>query len=132
MPEREDETGAGEIPQGLSGAIAVMRARHGEKAEVPEIVRDQAEAFSEEFAKICRGRGVDARVISGARFGEVPEFPGRRLLLQGNFAVLVPDGDGMVFDWTARQYDGKCPVPLVTPLAAWRQTWLEPAGWPEA
>jgi hypothetical protein len=66
--------------------------------------------------------------------GEHPLFPGRPLILGGNFAVLVPfrqdtaghDGDpedGIAIDWTARQYDPVALVPAVTTVADWRKEW---------
>lgn len=91
----------------------------------PLAVHDRCEWVSGEFARLCTSRGVAATVISGLRFGEIPEFPGRPLLLGGHFAV---DASGTVVDWTARQFDPAAPVPLVTVLAEWRRTWRDLAA----
>jgi hypothetical protein len=43
----------------------------------------------EEFARLCVDRGLPALVVSGLRFGEIPEFPGTEVILGGHFAVAV-------------------------------------------
>lgn len=101
----------------------------------PWAVRERCAEVSEEFADACRRAGLAAVVVSGGEFGEVPQFPGVRLLLNGHFATLIEhadpadtadggdDGGGLVYDWTARQFDPDCLVPWVGTLAAWRTRW---------
>jgi hypothetical protein len=59
-------------------------------------------------------------VISGLKFGEVPEFPGQRMVLGGHFAVQVGT---TAYDWTARQFDPQASVPLVLPVDQWHGEW---------
>lgn len=81
---------------------------------------DRCIVASEEFASEVTSAGGAAEVVSGVRFGEMPEFPGHEVLLGGHYAVLVGD---TVYDWTARQFDPQCDFPLVVPLSQWRSTW---------
>ena len=74
----------------------------------------------EEFARLCVDRGLPALVVSGLRFGEIPEFPGTEVILGGHFAVAV---GGTVVDWTARQFNPAALVPEVVPLGQWRGVW---------
>lgn len=117
----------------LPGVIRQFRDRHGQLND-PLFAHDRAEAFSAAFAAACQEHGISATVVSGMKTGEHPLFPGRPLILGGNFAVLVPfrqdlaghDGDpedGIAIDWTARQYNPSVPVPAITSVADWRREW---------
>lgn len=103
----------------------------------PNLAREWCLERSEEFVELLLAEGVAAQTVSGAVFGEVPEFPGVELLLHGHVAALVCLGDpstasddaDVVYDWTARQFDPECPVPLVQPVIEWRRRWKNPATW---
>jgi hypothetical protein len=43
-----------------------------------------------------------------------------RIVHAGHAAALI---DGVIYDWTARQFDADAPVPLVEPEASWRERW---------
>jgi hypothetical protein len=86
----------------------------------PEQVRDRCDKVSGEFARLCADRGLPAKVVSGMRFGEIPEFPGTEVVLGGHFAVSVGTS---VIDWTARQFDPCAQVPVVVSLGEWRKVW---------
>jgi hypothetical protein len=99
----------------------------------PACAREICAEISEEFEQICLEAGFAAKVISGMEFGEVPEFPGVTLMLNGHYATLVaaptdedPERD-IVVDWTARQFDPNCTVPLIQTLGEWRERW-KPLG----
>lgn len=97
----------------LDEAVAKWKADHPE-CEVGDEVYDQCITYSEAFAHFVGSHGVDAEMISGFTMeGNV--------ILQGHSATLVYGA--VVFDWTARQFDPAAEVPLVMPLAEWRQTW---------
>lgn len=113
----------------LGGVVAEFSALHGGTLHDPWSARERCQEVSAAFVEQCVAAGVEATVISGREFGEVPEFPGVRLLLRGHFAVLVAadeasavDGTA-VYDWTGRQFDPGCEVPLVTTLGRWRERW---------
>lgn len=109
--------------------MSAFAAAHPDLVD-PSWVVDRCEEVSAAFARACHEAGVAATVISGARFGEVDQFPGVRLMLGGHFAVLVADEEGdTVFDWTARQFDPKAPVPEVMALSRWRQVWVPSSQW---
>lgn len=96
----------------------------------PDLARDWCLEVSEEFAAACLAAAIPAEVITGAKFGEMPEFPGIRLLMHGHCATLVTiDEAQVVYDWTARQFNPAVPVPLVQSLSEWRQEWSHPQSW---
>lgn len=101
----------------------------------PDLCRDQCLNASEAFVEECCTAGVQAHLITGAQFGEVEQFPGVRLLLNAHTAVLVANtsdeeaGDGVVYDWTARQFDADCDWPLMMGLRQWRERWAHPDNW---
>lgn len=107
----------------LTALVERFSAEHPELRD-PSGAHDRCVPVSEAFAALLVEHGVVAEVVDGVRFGEVPEFPGERLMLGGHYAVAVTtDGGKTVCDWTARQFDPNAPVPLVKPLAVWRETW---------
>lgn len=97
---------------------------HGDTLRDPAAVYDRCMEFSEDFTRRCTAAGIPAQTISGAAFGEVPEFPGVRLLLNGHFATLI-DATNTVYDWTARQFNPTADVPTVLTLDQWRSTWAQ-------
>jgi hypothetical protein len=123
-----------DIHLALPGVIREFSDRYGQRLHDPLFARERCEPVSRQFAAACQARGIPAAVISGVRTGEHPAFPGVELILDGHFAVLLPsrrdtaehDGgpeDGLVIDWTARQFDPAAPVPAITTAAAWREDW---------
>ena len=90
----------------------------------PALAYDQCVPVSEAFGRTLTEAGVAATVISGVRMGQ---FQGVPVVLNGHFAVRVDD---TVYDWTARQFDPDAPVPLVEPVAAWRERWPALGGSP--
>ncbi len=121
----------------LRRAIEDFRGRYGQRLHDPLFARERCQGISEEFAKLCRGYLVPATVISGVRLGQHPAFPGIELVLAGHFAVLMPSQRnagraererGPVIDWTARQFAADAPVPSISTLASWRQTWRDLAA----
>lgn len=97
----------------LDQAVAQWKADHPECA-TPMEIRDCCMEYSEAFAHFLGAESIDAEMVSGF------EMDGK-VILQGHSATLVYGS--VVFDWTARQFDATAEVPLVTPLAEWRQKW---------
>ena len=112
----------------LDHLVARFADAHPELQD-PHGAHDQCVSISEEFADLLVAHGHGARVVDGIRFGEMPEFPGERLVLGGHYAVAVHVGvDEVVYDWTARQFDPDATVPTVVMLSVWRSTWTELGG----
>lgn len=105
----------------LATVVEEFQRDYGQRLLDPFEAHDRCQDYSEEFASRCKEAGVEAEVVSGLKFGEMPEFPGQRLVLGGHFAVQVGP---MVYDWTARQFDPTAPVPMVTTIDQWRDEWL--------
>lgn len=108
----------------LDSVVTAFLDEMGAEVSLPDLAHDQCLEVSDLFVERCASAGVQAHTISGARFGEVPEFPGMRLLLTAHCAVQIQTDHGpVVYDWTARQFDPEVAVPLVQPLDQWRQEW---------
>lgn len=83
--------------------------------------RDRCDYFSTVFMdRIHENTNLPASLVQGFMFMEVD---GHRVILEGHVATLV--NNDTVFDWTARQFDPKAPVPVIQPLSEWRETWKE-------
>ncbi|QNE18309.1 hypothetical protein F1D05_10900 [Kribbella qitaiheensis] len=132
MPDQDVE-----LHSTIHEVVGAFRSRYGELIDDPEFVRERCSELSEKFAELCRDSGVPACVVSGARFGEDPRFPGVTLLLAGHYATQVParwdelrqewSGE-LVVDWTAHQFGDPewsvdLPVPWMTSLDCWREIW---------
>jgi transglutaminase-like putative cysteine protease len=126
-----------ELHPTIQRVVETFRDRYGGLIDEPEFVRERCAELSEEFAELCRNGGLPARAVSGARFGDDPRFPGVTLLLAGHYATQVParwdeprqewSGE-LVVDWTAHQFGNPegsvdLPVPWMTSLDCWRETW---------
>lgn len=94
----------------------------------PDLSRDRCIEAAEAFVAACQSAGVAAQVVTGARFGEAPQFPGVRLLLNAHSAALICETN-VVYDWTARQFDPEAEWPLVQSLQRWREQWSHPDQW---
>jgi len=94
-------------------------AKDHRRAADPNWVRDRCMDHCDAFVAYLRAwmADVDVEIISGVK---VERVDGMTLIQQGHFAVLH---DGLVYDWTARQFDPDAPFPMVAPLAEWRQKW---------
>jgi hypothetical protein len=104
-------------------AVDEFAEQHGTWLMDPTL-HDHCVLVSEEFKAVCVRHNVAAQVIDGLQVGEHPAFPGKRLVLAGHFAVLLPnEAAGIVVDWTARQFDPDAPVPMIMSLHEWRATW---------
>lgn len=103
----------------------------------PEDARGQCIRVSWLFESMCAHRGITARTVDGLCFTRLPRaLPGgqQEEPWAGHTAVAVgvPARRGgnceIVIDWTARQFDPGCPVPLIVTLADWRAFWRDPAS----
>jgi transglutaminase-like putative cysteine protease len=116
----------------LAGVVEAFARQWGARLADPEFARERCQEFSDAFAERCRAAGIEAVSVSGAQFGEVAEFPGTRLLLQGHFGTRVlsdpATGAVVVYDWTARQFDHTAPVPTVRSLGEWEKVWAPLGG----
>jgi hypothetical protein len=101
----------------VAETVARFTDLYGDALAVPAIAHDMCVPVSEAFVQALAESGVAARVLSGVRMGE---FNGTPVLLNGHFAVEVGE---VVYDWTARQFDEGASVPLVEPVAVWRERW---------
>lgn len=123
---RNQSVGAEALTPAVAGAVGEF-----EKLGFAELVHDPARAgdrcrdMSVAFDDICRQRGIQAEVVRGAFSCELTLFPGNLITLAVHVAVQVqaPHGEALAVDWTARQFEGDAPVPLIVPVAAWRQVW---------
>ncbi len=97
----------------LDEAVAQWKADHPE-CDDPEAIHDQCMVYAEAFAHFIGSQGISAEMISGFEMSD-------NIILQGHSGTLVYGS--VVFDWTARQFDPAAEVPLVVPLAEWRQRW---------
>lgn len=130
-------TDPAEIRSAVDRVAARFLEEQGAMVSDPNLAREWCLERSEEFVELLLAEGVAAQTISGAVFGEMAQFPGVELLLRGHVAALVCLGDpaaagedvDVVYDWTARQFDPECPVPLIQSVAQWRETWTSPAAW---
>jgi hypothetical protein len=117
-----------ELGPAARGVISEFAALgFGEMLRDPGRARDECRNMSQTFQSMCTHRGIPAEVVTGAFSHEVPGLPGvEAVLAMHTAAALTATATGEVaVDWTARQYDGSVPVPLVVPLPAWRQVWAE-------
>lgn len=96
----------------LHDVVTGFAAKHPECAD-GELVGDRCFAYSEAFVALLPEH--DTEVVSGVWMNVEA-----RIIYAGHAAARVDD---QVYDWTARQFDPAAPVPLVTPLATWREMW---------
>lgn len=108
---------------GLEDVVAEFAQQHRQDLLDPSYAHERCVVTSQAFAALCERHGVEAEVISGMKMGEMPEFPGMRMMLAGHFAVLVGD---TVYDWTARQFEPQAAVPKVVTETEWRAEWTKP------
>lgn len=104
-------------PVGPPPEAIIEFARTWPATLVPEKVRDQCILRSEAFVAFLCDWGVEAVLIYGFW---MTEFMGHRVVGAAHVAVL---SGGMVYDWTARQFDPGAPVPLVQTVEEFRSTW---------
>lgn len=100
----------------ITNIVAQWKADHHE-CEDSWAMLGECFNYSEVFARFARSNGFDAQVISGLVIVD-------KVILRGHAATLV---DGIVYDWTNRQFDLDCSVPTITPLDEWRLTWEAPS-----
>lgn len=116
----------------LAQAVKIMRARHGGRLEAPAFARDMCIIMSDIFAEICCDAGVEARRVSGLKEVRHPAFPEEKVVT-GHAAVFIPEhtladgtpGEPLMIDWTNRQFDPDCPVPVIVPSGEWADEWPE-------
>lgn len=131
--------GAEVLPGFLQNVVDAYRDSAGESLLSRAAVADRCVEVSDAFVALCRQHGTPARTISGAKFGEYPEFPGVTLMLSAHYANLVPatyreddvewTGE-LVIDWTVHQFTGAPEtsaaaheVPWIGTLEDWRAEW---------
>lgn len=119
--------GAARTAAALAEVVARFAERHVHLSD-PYEAHDRCIEASEAFVAACEQAGLPAETVTGARFGEVPEFPGVRLLLNAHTATLLPESN-VVYDWTARQFDSAADWPTVQPLSTWREKWVSRDHW---
>lgn len=113
----------------LTAVVARFAATHAHLADPPQ-AREVCVETSEAFVAACLNDGIPAKTLTGAKFGEMAEFPGVRLLMHGHTAALVADGDtDRVYDWTARQFDPASDFPAVMTPEEWHTEWTHPDHW---
>lgn len=117
------------VSTALASVVDQFAADHAHLAD-PAQAREVCVETSEAFVAVCLSAGLPAKIVTGAQFGETPEFPGVRLLLHGHTAALVGDGDhDWIYDWTARQFDPAAEFPAVMTVEQWREEWVHPDHW---
>jgi hypothetical protein len=89
----------------------------------PYTARDACCFMSDEFICYLEANGFlvpgpknNIRTVTGFKFAD----NACTIVTQGHTAVLIED---TVWDWTARQFDEKAPVPLLMPLSQWEAEW---------
>ena len=110
-------------PRTLRHLVKKFRERNP-GVEHPDTCRDRCMDYCDAWLTYLRSwiPNHEGEIVSGVKFGELPEFPGKRLIVEGHFGVLIDD---LVYDWTARQFDPNAAVPKITPLAEWREEWQD-------
>ena len=78
---------------------------------------DQCGMISEEFARWLRLDDIPCRLVYGFKS---EQFMGRTLITQAHIAV---EHEGMVYDWTYRQFDADCDFPRITTLEEFHKEW---------
>lgn len=110
----------------VAAGFASMHAHLADPVQAREVCVETSEAF----VQACLQAGIPAKTVTGAKFGEVAQFPGVRLLLHGHTAALVADGDtDRVYDWTARQFNPTADFPTVMTPSQWHDEWTHPDRW---
>lgn len=92
----------------------------------PGTALDQCHAESVRFRAHLTQHGITADLVSGFKFADLD---GHKVIVHGHTAVRV---EGVVYDWTARQFGGadweSIPFPLIQPYPEWRAEWPDLTG----
>lgn len=78
---------------------------------------DQCYSESKKFEALLLSKGIDCSIIMGWK---TDDFMGHQVITQGHVGVRVGD---RVWDWTARQFNPRAPVPQVMSVAEWEHEW---------
>ena len=83
----------------------------------PWDAHDQCFEESQRFMQVLAKHGLQGEVVMGY---QSEEMMGHQVVTQGHVGVRVGT---TVYDWTARQFDDKAPVPKVVSISDWEKAW---------
>lgn len=119
----------GRIRGPLGEAITVFAEIFAGHLSEPANARRWCVSFSGAFVSVCTYRHVQADTVDGFLPVPIPPLSQETAVhtaVQAAAAQGQPDGAGeLIIDWTGRQFDPTCPVPLLVTPAGWRAFWHE-------